>query len=111
MSRTVEEGFYVNGRHYTLPRACPSGFKPQSRRAPPLVFYTSCSEGCVCGFWWFPRFELHVYSSMWSEAESLSEYGVVPKQSIYHNVYYNVYNENNRLWPAQAGLNGWILQE
>jgi hypothetical protein len=40
-----------------------------------LVLYTSCSVGCVRGFWWFPPFELHVYSSMWSEAEALSEYG------------------------------------
>jgi hypothetical protein len=51
----------------------------RSRRAPPLVFYTSCSVGCVWGFWWFPPFDLHVYSSMWSEAEALSEYGVVPE--------------------------------
>jgi hypothetical protein len=35
--------------------------------------------GCVLGFWWFPLYELHVYSSMWSEAEALSEYGVVPE--------------------------------
>jgi hypothetical protein len=55
------------------------GFKSRSRRAPPLVFYMSCSVGCVWGFWWFPPFELHVYSSMWSEAEALSEYGVVPE--------------------------------
>jgi hypothetical protein len=35
------------------------------------------------GFLVVPPFELHVYSSMWSEAEALSEYGVVPKQFIY----------------------------
>jgi hypothetical protein len=56
-----------------------SGFKSRSRRAPPLVFYTSCSVACVLGFWWFPPVELRVYSSMWSEAEALSEYGVVPE--------------------------------
>jgi hypothetical protein len=61
------------------PRACPPGFESRSRRVPPLVFYTSCSVGCVWGFWRFPPFELHVYSSMWSEAEGLSEYGVVPE--------------------------------
>jgi hypothetical protein len=27
----------------------------------------------------FPPFELHVYFSMWSEAEALSEYGAVPE--------------------------------
>jgi hypothetical protein len=29
---------------------------------------------------------LHVYSSMWSEAEALSEYGVVPELFIYFRV-------------------------
>jgi hypothetical protein len=47
----------------------------RSRRTPPPVFYTSCSVGCVWGFWWFPPFEMHVYSSIWSEAEALSKYG------------------------------------
>jgi hypothetical protein len=41
--------------------------------------YTSCSVGCVWGLWWFPPFELHVYSSMWIEAEAPSEHGVVPE--------------------------------
>jgi hypothetical protein len=59
--------------------ACPPGFKSRSRRAPPLVFYTSCLVGCVWGFWWFPLFELHVYSSMWSQAEALSEYDILPE--------------------------------
>jgi hypothetical protein len=68
---------FVLGRRQTQPRACPPGFKSRSRRAPPLVFYTICSVGCVWGFWWFPPFELHVYSSMWTEA--LTEYGVVPE--------------------------------
>jgi hypothetical protein len=31
------------------------------------------------GFLLVSPFELHVYSSMWSEAEALSEYGVVPE--------------------------------
>jgi hypothetical protein len=44
-----------------------------------LSFYTSCSVRCVWGFWWFLPFELHVYSSTWSEAEALSAYGVVPE--------------------------------
>jgi hypothetical protein len=39
--------------------------------------------GCVLSFWWFPLYELHVYSSMWSEAEAVSEYGVVPELFIY----------------------------
>jgi hypothetical protein len=69
----------VLGRRSTQPWACPPGFKSWSRRAPPLVFYTSGSVGCVWGFWWFPPFELHVYPSMWSEAEALIEYGVVPE--------------------------------
>jgi hypothetical protein len=51
----------------------------RSRRAPPLVFYMSCSVGCVWGFWWFLPLELHVYSSMWFEAEALSAFGVVPE--------------------------------
>jgi hypothetical protein len=45
---------------------------------PPLV-RTSFWAGCVLGFWWFLLYELHVYSSMWIEAEALSEYGLVPE--------------------------------
>jgi hypothetical protein len=75
--RSVGASFLiVLGRRQTQPRACPPGFKSRSRRAPPLVFYACCSVGCVWGFWWFPPFELHVYSSMWNEAEAQSEYGV-----------------------------------
>jgi hypothetical protein len=44
---------------------------------------TSSWAGCVLGFWWFPLYELHVHSSTWSEAEVLSEYGVVPEQFVY----------------------------
>jgi hypothetical protein len=42
-------------------------------------FRTSSWAGCVLDFWWFPLYELHVYSSMWSEAEALSEYCAVPE--------------------------------
>jgi hypothetical protein len=67
----------VVGRSSTQPRACPPGFESRPRRAPPLVSCTSrCSVGCVWGFWWFPRFELHVISSMLSEPEALSS-GIV----------------------------------
>jgi hypothetical protein len=33
-------------------------------------FHTSSWAGCVLGFWWSPLYELHVYSSAWSEAKS-----------------------------------------
>jgi hypothetical protein len=46
---------------------------------PPLVFSHELCAGCVLGFWWFPLYDLHVYFSMWREAEALSEYGVVPE--------------------------------
>jgi hypothetical protein len=55
------------------------GFKSRSAQSHLSSFRTSSWAGCVLGFWWFPLYELHVYSSMWSEAEALSEYGVVPK--------------------------------
>jgi hypothetical protein len=58
------DGLKLSQAHYA------PGFKSWSLRAPPLVVYTSCSVRCVWGFWWFPPFELHVYSSMWSEAEA-----------------------------------------
>jgi hypothetical protein len=31
----------------------------------------------------FSLYKLHVYSSMWSEAEALSEYGVVPEELFF----------------------------
>jgi hypothetical protein len=34
---------------------------------------------CVLLLQFIIFYELHVYSSMWSEAEALSEYGVVPE--------------------------------
>jgi hypothetical protein len=46
---------------------------------PPLVFSHELLGGLRFGFWWFPLNELHVHSSMWNEAEALSEYGVVPE--------------------------------
>jgi hypothetical protein len=39
------DGLKLSHAHYA------PGFKSRSRRAPPLVFYTSCSVGCVWGFW------------------------------------------------------------
>jgi hypothetical protein len=51
--------------------------KPQSAQSHLSSFRTSSWAGCVLGFWWFPIHELHVYSSTCSEAEALSEYGVV----------------------------------
>jgi hypothetical protein len=59
---------------------CAPGFKSQSSQSHLSSFRTSSWAGFVLGFWWFPLYELHVYSSMWSEAEALSEYGVVPEQ-------------------------------
>jgi hypothetical protein len=44
---------------------------------PPLVFSHELVAGCVLGFWCLLLYKLHMYSSMWSEAEALSEYGVV----------------------------------
>jgi hypothetical protein len=40
-------------------------------------FRMSSWADCVLGFWWFPLYELHVYPSTGSEAEVISEYGVV----------------------------------
>jgi hypothetical protein len=54
---------------------------------------------CVLGFWWLPLYELHACPSMWSEAEALSEYGVVPNnllQSI------NSTHANNQLLHSRA---------
>jgi hypothetical protein len=34
-----------------------------------------------------PLHELHVYSSVWSEADALSEYGVLPELCIYLFIY------------------------
>jgi hypothetical protein len=55
------------------------GFKSRCAQSHLLSFRTSSRAGCVLGFWWFALYELHVISSMWSEAEALSEYGVVPE--------------------------------
>jgi hypothetical protein len=52
--------------------------KSRSAQSHLSSFCSSSWAGCVLGFWWLPLYELHVYSSMWSEAEALSEYGVVP---------------------------------
>jgi hypothetical protein len=49
------------------------------RKEPPLVFSHKLLGGLRTGFLVVSPFELHVYSSMWSEAEALSEYGVVPE--------------------------------
>jgi hypothetical protein len=46
---------------------------------PPLVFSHELLGGVRTGFLVFSLYELHVYSSTGSEAEALSEYGVVPK--------------------------------
>jgi hypothetical protein len=54
------------------------GFKSRSSQSHLSFFRTSSWAVCALGFWWFPLYELHVYSSMWSEAEALSEYGVGP---------------------------------
>jgi hypothetical protein len=42
----------------------------------PPSFCTGSWAGCVLGFWWLPVYELLVYSSVGSEAEAQSEYGV-----------------------------------
>jgi hypothetical protein len=55
------------------------GFKSRSAQSQLSSFRMSSWAGCVLGFWWFPLYKLHAYSSMWSEAEALSEYGVVPE--------------------------------
>jgi hypothetical protein len=59
------------------------GFESRSAQSHLSLFRTNSWADCVLGFWWFPLYELHVYSSMWSEAKALSEYGVVRKQFIY----------------------------
>jgi hypothetical protein len=55
------------------------GFDSRSAKSHLSSFRTSSWADCVLGFWWFPLYEMHVYSSMWNEAEALSEYGVVPE--------------------------------
>jgi hypothetical protein len=47
-----------------------------------MCFRTSSWAGCVLDFWWLPLYELHLYSSTWSEAEALSEYGVVTEYIV-----------------------------
>jgi hypothetical protein len=56
-----------------------SGSNPGLPRTTSRLFRTSSWAGCVLDFWWSLLCELHVYFSMWSEAEALSEYGVVPE--------------------------------
>jgi hypothetical protein len=58
------------GRPNTQPRVCLPGFESQSRRAPPFVFYTSCSVGCVWSFWWFPPFGLACVFYHWERGRS-----------------------------------------
>jgi hypothetical protein len=53
------------------------GLNPGLLRATFLSLQTMSWAGCVLGIWWFPLYELPVYSSTWNEAEALSEYGVV----------------------------------
>jgi hypothetical protein len=53
------------------------GFKSRSAQSRLWSFRTSSWAGCVQGFLWLTLYELHVYSSTWSEAEALSECGVV----------------------------------
>jgi hypothetical protein len=53
------------------------GFESQSAQSHPASFHTSSWAGCELGFWWFPLYELHVYFSTGSEAEALSEHGIV----------------------------------
>jgi hypothetical protein len=65
------------GWHQTQPCGYAPGFKSRSAQSHLSSFRTSSWAGCVLGFCWFPLSELHVYTSMWSEAEALSEYGVV----------------------------------
>jgi hypothetical protein len=74
--------FDEQGRRATMKsgsRACPPGFEYRFCRTPPLVFPTSCSVGCVWGFWWFPPFELHVNSSIYYVgAEAKAQLGCSP---------------------------------
>jgi hypothetical protein len=59
------------------------GFKSRSAQGHLSSNRTSSWAGYVLGFWWFPLNQLHMHSSMWSKAEALSEYGVVPELCIY----------------------------
>jgi hypothetical protein len=62
-----------------LSHACVRLLKSRSAQSHLSPFRTSSWAGCVLGFWCFSLYKLHVYSSMWSEAEVLSAYGVVPE--------------------------------
>jgi hypothetical protein len=54
-------------------------FKSRSAQSQLSSLRASCWAGCVLFFWWFPLNELYVCPSMWSEAEAVSEHGLVPE--------------------------------
>jgi hypothetical protein len=69
MAATPES--FVFGRHYiglgmtlkSASRVRPPGFDPGPAARHLSSFHTSCSVGCVWGFWWFPAYKLHANSS------------------------------------------------
>jgi hypothetical protein len=89
ISTTVNEGSgSVACSNYVRPEKTlnsaadlPAGVRIPVPRSAIFRLYTGCWVGCVWD-WWFPPLELHVHSSMWNEAEALSEYGVVPESFI-----------------------------
>jgi hypothetical protein len=71
-----------DGLKFSHARMLPPGFESRSAQSHLWSFRTGSWAGCVLGFWWFPFYGLHMFSSTWSDAEALSEY-VVTKWFIH----------------------------
>jgi hypothetical protein len=65
-----------------LLQRCLSHVSSPSAQSHLLSCRMSSWAGCFLGFWWFPLYELHVYSFTGSEAEALSEYRIVTELFI-----------------------------
>jgi hypothetical protein len=86
-------GMTLNSAMHLCPGSNPGLPRATSRNS--LVICTSSWAGCVLGFWRFPLYELHVYSSTGSMAEAQSEYGVFTEYLI---VFSNVFFYDHPQW-------------